>query len=192
MSIQLMSSGRVSRERATGHTVSPVMAVARGLAAATVGTLAMDTLLYARYRRSDGKTGFLRWELSADVLGWDQAPAPALVGKRLYEGLFRRELPDHRAAVVNNLTHWGYGALNGVPYGIIAGSVKNPRLRYGLLFGAGVWGTSYVVLPAAGLYQPIWKYDARTLAEDLSAHLVYGATTALAFRLLSSRSRAYR
>jgi hypothetical protein len=42
-----------------------------------------------------------------------------------------------------------------------------------------------VVLPAAGLYQPIWKYDAKTLAKDLSAHLAYGTGTGVAFWLFS-------
>ncbi len=41
----------------------------------------------------------------------------------------------------------------------------------------------YVVLPAAKLYQPIWTYDVKTLADDLSAHLVYGLVTAAAWRL---------
>jgi len=42
-----------------------------------------------------------------------------------------------------------------------------------------------VVLPAAKLYKPIWKYDAKTLAKDLSGHLVYGLATATALRVLS-------
>jgi hypothetical protein len=48
-----------------------------------------------------------------------------------------------------------------------------------------VWAVSYAILPAAGLYKPIREYDRETLAKDLSAHLVYGATTAAAERLLS-------
>jgi hypothetical protein len=35
----------------------------------------------------------------------------------------------------------------------------------------------------AKLYEPIWKYDAKTLANDLSAHLVYGLVTAAAWEL---------
>jgi hypothetical protein len=42
-----------------------------------------------------------------------------------------------------------------------------------------------VILPAAKLYDPIWKYDRKTLANDLSAHLVYGLGTATALQLLS-------
>ncbi|TCC45369.1 DUF1440 domain-containing protein [Kribbella pittospori] len=164
--------------------MTPLGAVIRGSAAAAVGTLAMDVLLYGRYRKEAGKSGFPRWEFSADVHNWDEAPAPAQVGKRLFEGLFRRELPDRRAALVNNVMHWGFGILNGAVYGVLAGSVPEPKVRHGALFGAGVWASGYVTLPAAGLYEPIWKYDGRVLAKDLSAHLVYGLTTATAFRIL--------
>ena len=111
------------------------------------------------------------------------------MGKRLYEGFFRRELPDHRAALVNNAMHWGYGILNAVPYAVLSGSGPDPKVRFGPPFGAGVWATSYVVLPAAGLYKPIWEYDARVLAKDLSAHLVFGLTTAAVFRLTTRRVR---
>jgi uncharacterized membrane protein YagU involved in acid resistance len=102
------------------------------------------------------------------------------------EGLFQIELAPERAALVNNVTHWATGLLGGTQYGVLGGSLRAPRIRYGIPFGAGVWSTGYVVLPAAKLYQPIWEYDRVTLAKDLSAHLVYGLSTATAFRLLSA------
>jgi hypothetical protein len=160
-------------------------AVARGLVAGAVGTLAMDALWFKRYKRDGGESGFAEWEFSSGLNSWDDAPAPAKVGKRLFEGLFVRELPPERAALVNNLAHWGFGMFGGVQYGIVAGSLRTPRVRYGIPFGAGVWATGYAVLPAAKLYKPIWEYDRATLAKDLSAHLVYGIGTATAFRLLS-------
>jgi hypothetical protein len=164
---------------------TPVAAIGRGLVAGTVGTAAMDAYLFALYRRGGGNNSFPSWELSADVTSWEQAPAPAQVGKRLVEGVFQIELPPGSARLVNNVTHWGYGILSGAAYGIVAESLPEPRVVYGLPFGATVWGSSYVVLPAAGLYEPIWKYDVKTLAKDLSAHLVYGLATAAGFRLLS-------
>jgi hypothetical protein len=171
----------MSRQR---NAVTPIGAVVRGLVAGAAGTLAMDLFLYARYKREDGKSRFRDWELSTELTSWDQAPAPAHVGKRLFEGLFQRELPEERAPLVNNVTHWGYGILAGSQYGLVAGSLRKPRTWYGLPFGGAVWGTSYVVLPAAKLYRPIWEYDRRTLAKDLSAHLVYGLATAAVFRAL--------
>ncbi len=169
--------------------LTPVGAVARGLVAGTVGTLALDLVWYVRYRRGGGKSGFREWEFSSTVQGWEEAPAPAHVGKRLVEGMFQRDLPDSHAKLVNNITHWGYGLLNGAQYGIVAGSLRAPHVWYGLPFGAGVWGSGYVVLPAAKLYKPIWEYDATTLAKDLSAHLAFGVGTAVTFRILAVARR---
>ena len=168
---------------------TPVGAVARGLVAGAVGTAAMDALWFARYRRGGGQNGPAAWEFSADIPDWDQAPAPAQVGKRIVEGLFERELAPGRAGLMNNVTHWGYGMLAGLQYGIVASSLRTPRILYGLPFGATVWAAGYVVLPAAKLYQPIWEYDRKTLAKDLSAHLVFGLGTATALRLLSTSAR---
>jgi hypothetical protein len=54
-----------------------------------------------------------------------------------------------------------------------------------LALGPAVWLCGYAALPLAGVYKPIWEYDARTLGEDLSAHLVYGATTSAVFAALT-------
>jgi hypothetical protein len=166
---------------------TPAGAVVRGAIAALVGTVAMDLVLFARYRTDGGKDHFRDWEFSADVKSWEDAPAPAQVGRRLYEGLFQEQLPDDRAVLVNNITHWAFGVLAGVPYGLLAGSLRNPRAAYGTAFGTAVWATGYAVLPKAGLYKKITEYDKVTLAKDLAAHLVYGLTTAAAFKGLLPR-----
>jgi hypothetical protein len=168
-------------------TSTPLGAIARGLVSGAIGTAAMDTLLFARYRRGGGELAFGDWELSSGLSSWEDAPAPAQVGKRVFEGVSGRELAPDRAALVNNVTHWAYGMAGGAQFGIVARSLKAPRIRYGLPFGAGVWAAGYVVLPLMKLYQPIWEYDRKTLADDLSAHLVYGLGTATAMRLLSRR-----
>lgn len=167
-------------------TLTPLGAVVRGIVAGAVGTAAMDVLLFARYRRGGGDSDFAKWEFSSGLASWDNAPAPALVGKGLVEGLFKRQLSPQRAALVNNVTHWAFGMFGGAQYGIIAGSLRTPRVLYGVPFGASVWGTGYAVLPAAKLYKPIWDYHLNTLAKDLSAHLVYGVSTASVLRLLSA------
>jgi hypothetical protein len=175
--------------RHRGPALTPIAAVACGIAAGAVGTLAMDALWFGRYKRGRGESDFLEWEFSSGLSSWDAAPAPALVGKRLVEGVFQRELPPGRAALVNNVTHWAYGALAGAQYGIVAGSLCAPRVCYGVPFGATIWATSYVILPAAKLYKPIWEYDRGTLAKDLSAHLVYGLATATSFEALRRAAR---
>jgi hypothetical protein len=161
--------------------------IARGVAASALGTLAMDAVLYLRYRRAGGESAFGAWETSAGLASWDDAPAPAKVGKKMVEAVTRRELSPRHVRTVNNITHWGYGLFAGAQYGILAGSLpRSPKLRYGLPFGAGVWAAGYAVLPALGVYRPIWEYDLETLGKDLSAHLVFGAATAGAFQALAT------
>ena len=118
------------------------------------------------------------------VDNWEKAPVPGQVGKRLIEGFTQRELPDRWAWPVSTVMHWSYGSAWGAFYGVLAGSLRRPHALYGLPFGAAVWVSGYLILPAGGLYQPIWEYDAKTLATDLSAHLAYGAGTGAAFSLL--------
>jgi hypothetical protein len=172
------------------HTMTPLTAAVGGLVAGAVGTACMDTVRYFRYRRGGGTDSFSQWEFPP-VESWDKAPDPGQIGKRLIEGFTQRELPDRWAWPTSTVMHWAYGSSAAAGYGIVAGSVPRTRRRqgvpawYGLPFGATVWASSYVVLPQAGLYKQIWEYDAKTLADDLTAHLAYGAGTGITFWLLS-------
>ncbi len=168
--------------------MTPVGAVVCGALAGAVGTAAMDLLWYARYRRGGGDSGFADWETSAGLDNWDNAPAPAQFGRRVLERTLHRELPAEQARLTNNVVHWATGVGWGGVFGLVSGLMTSRRLWYGPVFGAGVWLQSYAVLVPARLYQPPWKYNPKTLWEDLSAHLVYGLSTATAFRVLSARA----
>lgn len=165
------------------RSLTPLGAVARGALAGAFGTVVMDLVWYARYTRQGGTRRFIDWEFSVKP-DWNEVSAPGQVGKRVIEGLLQRQLDPKWAPLVNNVMHWGYGILWGAQYGIIAGSLPKRSFKLDLLLGPSVWVTSYVVLPAAKLYQPIWEYDATTLAKDLSAHLAFGLGAAVTFRLL--------
>jgi hypothetical protein len=162
--------------------------VTAGALSGALGTGAMDLFWYARYRRGGGTSPPLPWEFSAGLDSWEDAPAPAQVGKRIVEGFLQRELPSSRAALTNNIVHWLYGAAWGAAYGVVAGTLGARRALLGLPFGASVWTSGYVALPLAKLYKPMWEYDARTLAKDLSAHLAYGLGTAGSFALLAGKA----
>jgi hypothetical protein len=159
--------------------------VLRGVAASAIGTLAMDLVWYARYRRGGGEDSFLDWEFSASIKSWEDAGAPAQVGRRMMEGLLQRELPDEAAAMTNNAVHWATGLQWGALYGLVAGSAtRNPAPAAGAALGAAAFAASYAVLPLARLYKPIWEYDIKTLGKDLSGHLVFGLSTAAVFGAL--------
>ncbi len=169
--------------------MSVLGSAARGVAAAGPGTLAMDASLYRRYRRDGGDTAFPAWESSEGIASWEDAPAPALVAKRLLEGVLGHELSSRHVRLLNNVTHWGFGLGAGAAYGLL-GARRTPKVWVGLPYGAAVWAVGYVVLPPLGVYEPIWRYHLATLGKDLSAHLVFGTATAAAFRVLRGKADA--
>lgn len=159
-------------------------AVVRGLVAGAVGMAAMDLVWYARFRHGGGEQAFWDWELSTGTTDWEHAGAPAQVGRKLAEGVFGVMLPDSAAAATSTVVHWATGLQWGGVYGLVAGAGGRAGSVSGVALGTVAWATSYVVLPLARVYEPIWKYDARTLWNDYSAHVVFGATVGAVYRLL--------
>ena len=161
-------------------TTTPLGAIGRGLAAGAVGTLAMDLFWYARHLTQGGRQDPISWEFGGPS-EWDKVSAPGQVGRRLVEGFLQRPIPERWARLTNNLVHWGYGAAWGAAFGVAAGSAARVSKGSGLILGSAVWLSSYVTLPIAGLYKPMWEYKPKDLAPDLASHLVYGIGTALGF-----------
>jgi hypothetical protein len=156
--------------------------IAKGVLAGVVGTLAMDLVWYGRYRRSGGDDGFADWEFATSTASFDEASAPGKVGKKLADAV-GVELPEDAAGTTTNVMHW----LTGIGYGVGHAVLQDGRASSagGLATGAGAFANSYATLGAMGIYEPMWRYDRRTLAKDLSAHLVFGLATGLAYRALS-------
>jgi hypothetical protein len=143
----------------------------------------MDGLWYSRYRRGGGTQPFGAWEVTRGVEDWDQAPAPARMGRILIRAATGRDVPVERAAALSNVMHWSYGTSWAAGYGIATAVLRRRPWWHGLAFGALVWASDYVTLPLAGVYEPIWRYDAATLGKDLSAHLVFGAAADVVLRV---------
>jgi len=147
---------------------SPLAAVAKGVAAGAVGTAAMTgyQLAVAKVRHSESSS------------------APAEVRRRIIEGVFEREAPEHRMDALNNAMHVLYGTSWGPVYGIAQASLDLPPIHHGALFGAVVWAASLIELPAMKIAPPVWETPPLEVALDLSYHLVYGIGVAGAFALL--------
>ncbi|MCA1846212.1 MAG: hypothetical protein LC792_24070 [Actinobacteria bacterium] len=145
----------------------------------------MDYELYRRYRASGGTDSAWRWESAVGVTNWNQASAPGQLGRKLERFVTRRPPADRWARATTNAMHWATGIGWGLQYGALAGLASQPVWLGALALGPTAWLAGYVVLPLAGVYEPIWKYDARTLEKDLAAHVVYGLVTAAAFAALT-------
>ena len=161
----------------------------RGAVAGAAATVAMDLLLFRRYRAGGGTDAFRTWEFSTTATDFgDDAPAPACVGKRIADTVGVR-LDDSYVAPTNNVVHWLTGIGWGKFAGVVAVVLPLPPLAVGVATGVTAWGTSYAVLGKAGIYQPITAYDGPTLWKDLTAHLVFGATVGAALTLTGVRAR---
>jgi hypothetical protein len=171
----------------SGHP-TPLGALTKGALAGAVGTAAMDLLWYQRYRRDGGEEGFLDWEFSASVRNYEDAGAPAQVGRRVVGGFLDTELPQSTARTMNNLVHWLTGVGWGVAHGNVVGSLNDPAPAYGIVTGVTAWATSYALLSRAKVYKPMHEYPLPVLWKDLSAHLVFGLGTGTAFRLLARQT----
>lgn len=156
----------------------------RGAIAGAAGTVAMDLFWYRGYRERGGEQPFARWAFSSGIDSFEDAGPPAQLAEKLAERL-GVELPERAAGTVSDVVHWltgtGYGAL---VQGLVIHDRRNPAAS-ALATGGVAWLNAYVTLGAVGLYKPIWEYDRKTLAKDLTAHLAYGAGTALTYRALS-------
>ncbi len=172
--------------------LTPAASIVRGAAAGLAGTLAMDALWYRRYRRGGGEDGFLDWELSSATTSYEQAGAPAQVGKRIVEGYLQRELPPASAGMMNNAVHLLTGVAWGATHAIVTTSTRAPRAATGPVTGATAWAASYAMLAPAGIYKPISEYPPAVLWQDLSAHLVFGLATGIAFAALTGQRTTTR
>ena len=68
----------------------------------------------------------------------------------------------------------GHGRRLGPAVRALASRTSTHEWLLALGLGPAAWLTSYAVLPLVKVYDPIWKYYARTLGKALSAHLAYG------------------
>jgi uncharacterized membrane protein YagU involved in acid resistance len=168
---------------------SPLGVVARGLAAGLVGTAAMTAWQETAAKLKKRTMVAVEDRYREDVDPWEKAPAPAQVARRMLEALFRIEVPAERIPLFTNAVHWGYGTALGASYGLVESSVRSRPALHGALFGSGVWAMSYATLVPMGLYEPPWRYPAKTIAKDVSYHLVYGTGVAAGWALIDRATR---
>lgn len=159
--------------------------VVKGAVAGLVGTAAMDTLWYRRYRQGGGDADFSQWEFT-DADSVEDAGAPAQLADKV-AGAVGVELPQEEAGTINDTVHWLTGVANGVGHALLQRR-RNPLVG-GALTGVSAFAGSYGVLGALGIYKPVWEYERETLGKDIGAHLVYGLATGLAYAALPGGDR---
>ena len=100
-----------------------------------------------------------------------QAPPQSIFRQRAK--FLRWSVPRKRRRAVEELTHWGFGAVGGVSYGALPDSVRR-RVWSGPVFGLAMWlGFEMGLAPLLGLKESrrVRPVERATLAAD---HLLYG------------------
>jgi uncharacterized membrane protein YagU involved in acid resistance len=159
---------------------APLGALARGLAAGVAGTALMTAAQVLPSKLQSGGE-----EEGDPQPSWDEALVPALVARRIGEGVFKTDVPEDRIPLLTNVMHWGYGTGWGVVYGLLHSRRSERPLRSGVAFGVAVWAMSYLQLVPMGLYQPPWEYSAKELSMEIGYHLAYGAGVGLGHRVVA-------
>jgi uncharacterized membrane protein YagU involved in acid resistance len=91
-----------------------------------------------------------------------------------------RQLSETDMQWLSLAAHFGYGAFTGAIFGMLAPRRPASAMGAGMVFGLGVWTTSYLGwLPATGVrHSPRYDVPART-ALIIASHLVWGAAAGL-------------
>ena len=106
--------------------------------------------------------------------------ADAVLGRLAGRPLTREQKP-----LAGTLVHYAFGGAVGALYGGVAELAPLARTGWGLPFGVAVWlGAHVIAVPALGLAEPPTRRPLSREAPELVLHLVYGAVTELARRVL--------
>jgi putative membrane protein len=96
---------------------------------------------------------------------------------------FGHELTKKEKAAAGPAVHYGFGALMGAIYGLLAEAVPAVATGWGMPFGTALWlAADELAVPALGLSKSPTEYPASTHASALAAHLVYGLSVDLVRR----------
>jgi uncharacterized membrane protein YagU involved in acid resistance len=118
-----------------------------------------------------------------------EKPAPEVIGAHVESAVGLREYlaePDFQVSWL--LQHFGYGVNAGVGYALLQKRLpKNSSLLAGTVYGIGLYLVGYAGwLPLAHLYPPPTQVPRRKVALLVAEHIVFGATTALTYRTIST------
>ena len=143
--------------------------VGAGLAAGILGTAAMtaSSTIEARLR------------------GREDSTAPAKVGGKVFHV---KPVDEEGQKRLSMAMHWEYG----INWGFLLPMLDLFGVR-GVTAGAlaqfaAVWGTSLVMLPAAGVSKPITEWEPEEIAIDVLHHLFYAFAASAAYAAFRGRS----
>jgi putative membrane protein len=112
-------------------------------------------------------------------------PSTQEIAHAISKAVTGHKVPADKKAVAGVAVHYGFGALCGALYGMLAALRPATGLLSGLVYGIAIWLFSDEIgLRAMGVAPDARKVPVRQHVQAFGAHLVYGAGTALLSKLL--------
>lgn len=115
--------------------------------------------------------------LAARRAGWIDRMVPQAVEESLMGDVDAPPLTHH---ALDQALHTGMGAALGALDGALWRATALPTAARGALLGGGSFlFSTLVLLPGLGAGRSLWRSDAREIAVNLAAHLLFGLSAAL-------------
>ena len=118
-------------------------------------------------------------------------PASRKAASAAAESVIGRPLDEREKDVGGSLFHYGFGAVAGAVYGMLAATSPRVTTGGGAPYGAAVFLTAGELgVPMAGLARRPTEYPASRHLAALATHVVFGVTLEAVRHLLMRRTRA--
>lgn len=99
--------------------------------------------------------------------------------------VLKRPLRQAEKEQAGNLVHYGFGAVTGAAYGLVAEYKPSVTKGMGIPDGTFVWlQADELAVPALGLSKTVSKYPLSTHIYALTSHLVFGFGTEIVRRIV--------
>ncbi|MDP8956434.1 MAG: DUF1440 domain-containing protein [Actinomycetota bacterium] len=120
--------------------------------------------------------------------GRPESTAPGQAANKVLRLVGVPKFEGRALEVLSTWTHWVYGTAWGVVFWLLIDVAGLPLAVAGIAFFFIVWVTEQVQLPLLGVAPPPWRWGIRENVIDAWHHIVYAATTVLAWVLLGIAS----
>lgn len=122
-------------------------------------------------------------EQQADPQPLSDEDATVKTAKQISRTFFNKELTPQEKQWAGPAVHYGFGALMGAAYGVLAESSPPASIGFGTTLGTALWfAADEIAVPAFGLSGPASAYPPAVHMRALASHLVYGIVTDLTRR----------
>lgn len=158
---------------------SPLTVAIKGAVAGAIGTAALG-LAMERGPALLQQLGLL----DGQPEGGGEEPTEKLA-RRVTRGVLDRPLEGEAKETTGQVMRWGYGAGWGLLYGLVQVSLRPRHWLHGTMLGVVTAAVASTAGPALRLTPAPAEQPATISAMQFAYHLLYGWTTALAFRLLA-------